>query len=506
MVLLTQRKQLGLKLEDVEGTAETITVSDLVTVRDPTPSINLNNVRRPVQRGSFSKVTSGTGIQDGGVTYDQEFAGPADGLVTTDSPISASLQTTGHRRFDLYAVEVATFTGPRVVVGDLLVSDTTASTIRVAASMRKTNFDAGALHSDILFFEQVSGPGIDATDTTLTAANTSLPVATVSHGGGTPSLGLSSQVATRAGTGWVPTSQQTQTITISGTAGGPFVVGETIFQSIDNASPASALQIAFGRIVTVTATSVEFTPYLGNGVGFLSSGLGDLTGFTSGATATVDSDASSLQTPSVTAKTFEDGIAKTFAGARGSSTIELPTGDFPLLKVALQASYDSVADEANLDAGGAAQAIVPTFLGVEFRVDRTWQPCTSSITIDMAQNLVRRTCATNASGLEGFVITDRTPTMTMDPEAVQEVIFAAYGNAKVATPFPAQLRFGNHSSGTGVDAWLLSFDQLQYESLDSGDRDGIQTHDSTLQINSYTTLNEAEMSILNYSRTVVEAL
>lgn len=506
MSLLTQRKQLGLKVESVEGTAETITASELVTVLNPAATINLNNVRRPVLRGSFSKVTSGTGIQDATVTYDQEFAGPSDAAVTTASPLGQSLRVTGWRQFDLYAVEVATFTGTGVVVGDLLVSNTTTSTVRVAASMTKAAFDDATTHSDILFFEEVSGPGIDATDTTLTAANSTLAVTTVSHGGGTPSLGLSSQVATRAGTGWLPTSQQTKTITISGTVGGPFTVGETIYQAIDNASLASALDVAYGRVVEATATAIEYVPFLGNGFDFLNSGLGDVTGVTSGATATVDSDGTPLQTPTATAKLFEDGITKTFAGGRGSSTMTLPTGEFPLLNVSLNASYDSILDEANLDAGGNAQATVPTFLGVDFRVNRVWQPCTSTITIDMGQNVVRRTCATPASGLEGFAITDRTPTMTMDPEAIQEIIFAAYGNAKAATPFPLQLRFGVYASGAGVDAWLISADQCQYEALNSGDRDGILTHDSTIQINSYTTLNDAEISLLNYSRTVVEAL
>lgn len=505
MVLLTQRKQLGLKVEAVEGTAETITASELVTVLNPAATINLNNVRRPVLRGSFSKVTSGTGIQDAVVTYDQEFAGPADAAVTTASPLGQSLRATGWRQFDLYAVEIATFTGTGVVVGDLLVSNTTASTIRVAASLTVDAFDDATVHSDILFFEEVSGPGIDATDTSLAAANPNLTVTTVSHGGGTPAIGLSSQVATRAGTGWLPTSQQTKTITISGTSG-TFTSGETVYQAIDNASLPSALDVAYGRVVEATATTLEYVPYLGNGFDMVNAGAGDVTGVSSGATAQVDSDASGTQTPSITAKVFEDGIAKTFAGGRGSSTMTLPTGEFPLLNVSLNAAYDSVADLANLDAGGAAQATVPTFLGIEYRVGRVWQPCTATITVDMGQNVVRRTCATPASGLEGFAITDRTPTLTMDPEAIQEIVFAAYGNAKAATPFAAQLRFGVYSTGAGVDAWLMSFDQLQYEALNSGDRDGIVTHDSTLQVNSFTTLNDSEMSILNYSRTVVEAL
>lgn len=514
MTLLTQRKQLGLEVEAVEGTPEAITASEIVTVLEPKATINLNNVRPPVQRGSFSKVLSGTGIQDATVTYKQQFAGPADGLVTSVSPLGKSLRSSGFRQFDLYAVRIDTagFAGTGIVVGDLLVSNTTASTIRVVALNTKANFDHGEAgganntHYDILFFEQVSGGGINATDTSLVAANSTLPVATVSHGGGTPVLTLSSQVATRVGTGWLPTSQQTKSITISSTVGGPFTVGETIYQTLDTASPATALRIAYGRVVDATATSIEFVPFNGNGNDFENAGSGDVTGVSSGATATVDSDAISLQTPTLTTKLFEDGIIKTFAGGRSSSTMTLPVGDFPVLDMSVQSAYISGLDGANIDAGGAAQGLAPTFLGAEFRVGRVWIPCVSQIAVDFGQNLVRRTCQTPSSGLEGFAITDRTPTLTMDPETVQEAIFAAYGKAKAATAFSMQLRWGAFAAGTGVDAWLFSADQCQYEALNDGERDNLSTHESTIQINSFSTVNESEMALCNYNRTTVDAL
>jgi hypothetical protein len=508
MSLLTERKQLALAVETVEGTAETLTTSDLVTALNVTPNINLNPVRRPVQRGTFTKSISGVGIQDGGVTYDIEFAGPGDGSAATASPIGTSMRASGMREVELYAVRISgSFTGDRVVVGDLLVSDSTTSTVRVMATMSKDSYDDGAgannTHSDILFFEQVSGSGIAIGDSFLVAANTGLSAATLSHGGGTPTLPLSSQTATRVGTAWVPTSSQTKKLTIS-TPSGAFFVGEIISQEID----AGGLDMAYGRVVSYAATEIEYVPFDGSGFGFLATATPPsvITGASSGETATVDAIPVSAQTPTLTAGTFEDGIQKVFSGCRGATTINLPTGEFPLLNVALQGAYGSVADGANLAEGGTTGAIVPTYLGTEMRVDRVWLPCTSAIAIVMGQNIVRRTCAGNASGLEGFAITDRTPTMTMDPEAVQEAVFASYGNAKLATAFPIQIRFGNFSSGSGVDAWLISMDQCQYESLNQGDRDGIMTHDGALQVNGYETVNESEVSVLNYSYALVNAL
>ena len=508
MSLLTERKQLGLKIEAAEGTPETITTSEVLTVLNVTPSTNLNPVRRPVQKGSFTKSTSGVGIQDGGVTFDIEFAGPADGLVTTASPLGDAFQVCGMRQVDLYAVEVQTFAvaGSFVVVGDEMVGNVSTARIRVLATMSKDTFDDGAgdnnTHYDILFFEVLSGT--QTGDATLDCDNTTLGTPANSHGGTTPIIGVSGQAATRVGTAWVPTSSQTKIMTVTTITS--FAVGDVISQSIDNATPADALDFAYGRITAIVGNTIEYVPFQGaGGFQFAIGAAGVVIGATGGSSA-VSVDPVAAQGPTATAKTFEDGISKTFAGTRGSCTVTLPTGEFPLLNVTLQGAYNAVADEANLTVGGAAQATIPTFLGIEYRIGRTWLPCTSSIAFDLGQNLVRRTCAGNASGLEGFAITDRTITMTMDPEAVQEAVGNAYTDAKAGTAVTVQLRFGNFTSGAGVDAWLVSADQVQYESLAQGDRDGIMTHDATMQVNGYDTLNESELSFLNYSRTAVEAL
>jgi len=513
MVLLTQRKQLGLKIEAVEGTPETITSSELVTVLSPNPTINLNNVRRPVLRGTFSKLASLTGIQDAALSYQQEFAGNLAGDPTIAPAIGVSMKACGFREVDLYAVEIASFTGDRVVVGDILTGDNNASgtdTVRVMATMKKDTFDdAGGdknTHADILFFEQLTG-ALTSSDTSLTCLNPNLAVG-VSHSLAAPVLGLSSQTPTRVGTAYVPTSQKI--LRATGAITGTFTVGENVFQLIDTTSAATALDVAYGRVVATGGSGgsayVDIQTYDSSfPFAIEAAPPADITGVDSGATQATTA-VELVQGQSLTAKFFEDGISKTFAGCRGSNTFNLPTGGFPTMDVNLQGAYNAVADEANLSTGGATQAAVPTFLGTEFRVNRTWLPCASQITIDMGQTLVRRTCQNNAAGLEGFIITDRTPTLTMDPEQVQEIVSGAYTKAKNATTFDMQLRFGNFTSGSGVDAWLISMDVCQYEALNAGDRDGLITYDATVQINSYDSVEDAEIAICNYDRAVVDAI
>lgn len=510
MSFLTQRSQIGVEIEDVEGVAETISSSSLVEALNISPVINLNPIRRPIQRGTFSKLPSIAGIQDGQVSFDMQFAGPGNGSVGTPAPVGKFLRAGGFRQVVAYAVELSTFSGAFLANGDVLDADDTGAKVRVLGTKTKASFDLGETHGDILFYELLTpGTNIGATDTALTCNNPSLSLG-VSHLGTTPVLGLSSQTGTAAGYAWVPTSLQTQTITVS-SASGTFQVGEIISQVVST----SPNVYAYGRVVAVNISSgsgtIEFVPAdASSNFQTTATPPGQVTGVTSGATADVDANAVASQTPSATVKTFEDGISKLFVGSRALLQMNFETGGFPTLNVTLRGAYSAVADESNLSAGANLQGTVYAFRGVEHRLrdsDSNYLTCTANIGFDMGSNLVQQTCATAASGLDSFIITDRTPTMTMDPRAVQEIVFDSYQKAKEAGTFDMLLRFGNYSgSVAGVNSWLIQGDTCQFESLNTGDRDGVITSQGTVQLNDVASREDGEMVIINYSAAVVEAL
>lgn len=230
-----------------------------------------------------------------------------------------------------------------------------------------------------------------------------------------------------------------------------------------------------------------------------------LTGSLSGATATVatpdgltalnyaytpDSDAPD----SVTAADYFDGMRRIVFGARGTGQVTIEgAGKIPYLNFTLSGAATKPIDAALLS-GVVLPTVTPeAFLsaGVTVHGDLV---CIDAFTADMANTVARRPCANAASGIISYRITERSPVVTIDPEAQLEadVDFWTKYDAGTAFGFFAQC------GATASKRLAVCAPNAQYGGLTDSDREGVATYDAPLRCNGAQVAGDDEIMFAFY--------
>ncbi|MEL6714507.1 MAG: hypothetical protein AAFP86_12075, partial [Planctomycetota bacterium] len=108
----------------------------------------------------------------------------------------------------------------------------------------------------------------------------------------------------------------------------------------------------------------------------------------------------------------------------------------------------------------------------------TQSPCLATFSIDTGLQLVDRICASAPNGIEETFVSAKAPTGSMDPEAT----------AERDIPWLNRLRLGELASfftslgDTDGNRFEFQFPGLQSTAANSGDRDGILTHDISFDV------------------------
>lgn len=254
-------------------------------------------------------------------------------------------------------------------------------------------------------------------------------------------------------------------IAIGAVTGGPFIPGETV------TGPGGGTGRVVGQCVNGDSKLyfVVLTGTLGTEL---------LTGGTSGATATSSAgpaaDAgfeyrpASDSVPSATAALFMDGVKKTLYGARGNVQLSLKAGEWASLAFNFSGVYLSTADVALL-APTYETPIPIAFLDCGINLQGLAAQF-SAVDLDMGNTIAERTDAGAAAGILSYLITERAPSGTIDPEMTLVADHDFMGKLVAGTTGRFYVELPSDSAGQKI---TIAAPRIQYSSIGDGDRSGI---------------------------------
>jgi len=188
------------------------------------------------------------------------------------------------------------------------------------------------------------------------------------------------------------------------------------------------------------------------------------------------SEAPGSNVKTLTLGAYTDGVYKQIAGAMGTVSMTAPTGGRVLLNWTFMGRWTTPTDVA---------LVTPTYPTTAPAMAKagavsigSWEPCISNFTMDLGNVVSPRPCLISAGGLHSYIVADRTPIGTIDPEAVLVATNATYGQWLNSTEqaFSYELEAGD----TTITIAAPSF---QFTNVQEGDRGGIQMDTVTYQMN-----------------------
>ena len=188
---------------------------------------------------------------------------------------------------------------------------------------------------------------------------------------------------------------------------------------------------------------------------------------------------------------YVDGLRKAIRGAVGTFRIMIETGKPTFIEFTFIGAWTGVTDAAIL--APTYQTGRPERFANATMTIGGMNPCFASATIDAGNTTIMRECqtASDASGYVGGLITDRMPTITINPEA-------ALTTGDGAQTFPADWLVPTPRAITftypGADGAVITAGAAQITNLQEGDRNGMVTDELTFKC----TGNDATSLTINF--------
>lgn len=135
---------------------------------------------------------------------------------------------------------------------------------------------------------------------------------------------------------------------------------------------------------------------------------------------------------SVTFYFYTAGKLHKVTGAKGSVRGVFEAGKIARLEFTFQGLWTTPTD-ASIPGSITWLATKPPLFRSATATVGSWSPVFRSLTFDLQNNIVRRDDANHATGVRGFVITDRNPRVTIDPETVLEATHPIFGDLYAST-------------------------------------------------------------------------
>lgn len=194
----------------------------------------------------------------------------------------------------------------------------------------------------------------------------------------------------------------------------------------------------------------------------------------SAGTLTPREEAPGANVKTLTMAVYEDGRVKRLRGAVGTFTIDVTPGTAVMFNFTFTGVYDSIADTAILAPTYPTLAPLRAASGATTinSIAQVYGTCT----FDIGNTVVVRPSITNLQGASFGIITDRTPTITIDPEAkllATENVWADWEGA-VTRAFSLQFE-------DTTDRVVLAAPAVQRMTVANGDREGLRLDTQTLQ-------------------------
>lgn len=179
----------------------------------------------------------------------------------------------------------------------------------------------------------------------------------------------------------------------------------------------------------------------------------------------------------LTMAVYQDGIRKILSGAAGTFTMVNPTGRTAVFNFDFQGIWQAPTDVSIL------APTYPTALGLRYASSTTtWDSyalCLENITLDSGNTVILKECASNASGYDYAIITNRVVTVTGNPEsklvATQDRFGQLIANSEAALTW--------NLDGPTNSVLTVTAPKAQIIDIKEGDRNGLVIDDITWQCN-----------------------
>lgn len=212
-----------------------------------------------------------------------------------------------------------------------------------------------------------------------------------------------------------------------------------------------------------------------------------ITGSISGATATVDAAGSetvvgkayrpdSGDGSSFTSGALMDGLKWEAFGARGDGSFEVGgTGQIGYVSFTVNGPMLAPVDQA-LFSGVTIPKVKPsTFKGSTVTADGV-ALCIDSFSLSLNNTVAQRACSDAATGVKSYRITDRRPTLSIDPEVELEATIDFQSKLAGAALFGFYAQIGADTEKRVI----FAASQAQYTELGNADRESLATYAASL--------------------------
>jgi hypothetical protein len=181
---------------------------------------------------------------------------------------------------------------------------------------------------------------------------------------------------------------------------------------------------------------------------------------------------------------YRDGLKQTLYGARGTFEVMCDTGQIPRISWTFTGKYAAEADASILDPTYET-ALAPAFQGGTNTVTiGTFSPLASSMRISANNTVVYRESAndphTESTGVYAAAITDRRPTLTIDPETVS---IASKDWGAIRTAKTEQVITVNLGTAAASNRATITSDRAQVIRRPIDQRNGLLVNQLTFQLN-----------------------
>lgn len=160
-------------------------------------------------------------------------------------------------------------------------------------------------------------------------------------------------------------------------------------------------------------------------------------------------------------------------GAKGTVKANFKAGEIATLSFTFKGLLNSITDASIPGAVTWLNTVPPLFTTSGSKISNGgagFSPVFQSVTFDLGAKVDKREDANSANGVAGFIISDRAPKVTIDPEGVAEASHPIWGDLTAATARTITAALG---TATG-NKCSLSFVGVS-QAVTYGDRVGIRT-------------------------------
>ena len=173
---------------------------------------------------------------------------------------------------------------------------------------------------------------------------------------------------------------------------------------------------------------------------------------------------------------YLDGVLHTLTGARGTFVINAQAGQLPTISWTFTGQYVAPEDAA-VPSATYETTRRSMFELAELSVNG-YNAVVDNVSYTQANEVQIRPDANASDGYDGVRITDRNPTLGIDPEATLVATQDFWRALAESTQMPFTCRFGR-TAGNTVH---ILFPSTQYTGLSYGDRNSFRTLDAAMSV------------------------